>query len=160
MKIFLLVTIFLISFFNCSACENVKIEIVRQRNVEGLSENPFINHEVEIRITNTSKCKIFLKGSLGQDFFPIGFFATFNPKTKLWDSSFGSNLIPEFKDLGVSEQDNFEMIPNETFVFTDLLESAWTKKRYKRILYISFENKNLAPKKIESPIIIYKGKNL
>jgi hypothetical protein len=75
----------------------IRFEIIRQRKVEGLSDNPLANREVEFRLTNASNCKIFIKGSQGQDFFPVGFFAEFDQKKRKWVSSFENDPIPEFK---------------------------------------------------------------
>src|SRR5687768_9529002 len=72
---------------NCSLSNAIKIEITKQRDVENKSHNDFATREVGFRITNISKCPIFIRlfetfGS--SDFLPAGISLRFDEKKKQW----------------------------------------------------------------------------
>lgn len=152
------VILFILLFLclDCLANKGVKVEIIRQRIVENNTHNYLYNREIQIRVTNQSKSPLFIRGRKTDEFFPIGFFVGYNSAEKKWESPFDGDLIPEFKKLDISEFDNYRLLPNESFTFTDLLMNSEVKIKYKRVIYVSFESEDSITEIRESPIFLLK----
>jgi hypothetical protein len=156
-KIFLLLLLLIVSKTYSQTCKSPKFEIIGQRAVENIRGNIWANQEIEFRLTNLSECPIFVKGHKTQKFYPIGFILEFDKKKKIWKSPF-NNVIPDFKDLGFSELDSYEIMPKQSLIFTNVIEDSALKIKYKKVIYVSFSTSESSPKSVESPIFFLERK--
>lgn len=150
---------------DCSLSNVVKVDITSQRDVENNTHNYWATREVDFRVTNISKCPIFIRlfetfGS--SDFLPAGISFRFDEKLKQWSNDFWGNNIPKFESLELAGFDNHRLSLNQSFTFTDLMEAVPFeshktipfKIKYKRIIYISLDKSETEVKAVESPVFV------
>ncbi len=140
---------------SCSLPKAIKFEVVTQRKVENKSNNIWARREIEFRLINVSNCPIFVRGTKADKFYPLSFTIEFDKRKKQWFHAAWGNKIPEFKNLGVSEPENFLLNPTEILTFTKIMEDSALKHKHKEIIYISLGSADSEVKDLQSPEFLY-----
>jgi hypothetical protein len=138
-------------------CENtrVSVKIVGQRKVVPFRHTPFLTRSVSIKVTNKTGCSIFIKGHKVSEFVPIGISMRYDPTKKNWESTLGRARVPSYEDLGVTELDELELKPNQSFEFATRFEDSAASVKLKRVIYVSVGGSNSLPRPVESPVFFF-----